>query len=144
MKFLYGYFHPETGESVVALADKYDIYIGEAKLHPDDKKYASELCGCRLAQGRAWLQALIKELRRKKIMLQTIKTLNKDIQLNCKNIDPKIQRRINLKIRDYNKQISELKSDITKLKTAIIKDIEIRDEIIKTSKTQDKKTKGQN
>ena len=49
MKYLYGYFNSEKGKSIVALADKYGSYIGEAKVHPDDKDYASEFMGCSLA-----------------------------------------------------------------------------------------------
>ena len=49
MKFLYGYFHPDTGESKVALANKSGTYIGRAKLHPNDLKYASKYAGCRIA-----------------------------------------------------------------------------------------------
>ena len=53
MKFLYGYFNQNTGESNVALADRYGTYIGQAKLHPDDKTNASEYMGCGRAQKRA-------------------------------------------------------------------------------------------
>ena len=56
-------------------------------------------------------------------MLQTIKNLNKDIQINCQKIDPKIQRRINLKLRDYNQEIIEIQDNIKQLKQSIAKDI---------------------
>lgn len=133
MKFLYSYFQKATGKSIVALADKYQRYIGQAKLHPDDKEYPSEYAGCRLAQKRAWVKYLRSECRRKKIMLQTIKNLNKDIQLNCQEINPKIQRRINLKLRDYTEEITELKDSIIELENQIKKDISTRDNLIKRS-----------
>ena len=134
MKFLYGYFHPDTGQSIVALANKDGVYVGQAKLHPEDKKYASKFAGCRLAEARAWLKYLINEVRRKKIMLRTVQNLNKDIHKNCKDINPQVQHRINLKIRDYNKEIAELKTNIDLLKEQISKDIKIRDDIINRSK----------
>lgn len=63
-------------------------------------------------------------------MLAAIENLNKDIQSTCSNIDPKIQRRINLKLRDYNKDIQELTSQIEEIKNQILKDIKVRDNII--------------
>lgn len=134
MKLLYSYFFPTTGESTVALANRDGVYIGSAKLHPDDKNTASQFAGCRLAEYRAWLKYLHKERTRNKIQLKTIKNLNKDIQLNCSSIDPKIQRRINLKIRDYNNKIQELTDNIKELQNKIKKDIEIRDSFLKRTK----------
>ena len=58
MKFLYSYFFPDTGESVAALKNKDGLYIGSAKLHPDDKNTASQFAGCRLAEYRAWIKYL--------------------------------------------------------------------------------------
>ena len=134
MKFLYSYFFPETGESTVALSDKNGVYIGTAKLHPQDKEFASEYAGCRLAQKRAWIQYLQRQLRIKKIQLKTIKNLIKDINLNCNSIDPKIQRRFNLKLRDYTNEIQELTNNINLLNEEIKKDIKIRDSLIERTK----------
>jgi len=53
-----------------------------------------------------------KERRKKKLQLDTIKKLNNDIKLNCENINPKLQKRINLKIRDYYNKIQELNNNI--------------------------------
>lgn len=41
MKLLYSYFFPATGESTVAIANRDGVYIGSAKLHPDDKNSVS-------------------------------------------------------------------------------------------------------
>ena len=143
MKFLYGYFHPETGESVVALADKYGVYTGQAKLHPEDTKFASEYAGCRLAEKRAWLQYLYKQRRIKKLQLKTIQNLRDDILINFhldKNSDStkKICRRIKLKLRDYSNEIKELTNDIDLLSSDIKKDIKIRDDLIKRTKIDKK------
>ena len=145
MKFLYGYFHPETGQSVVALSDKYGIYTGQAKVHPDDKQFASQYAGCRLAEKRAWIQKLRTELRRKKIQLKTIQNLRDDILINChldkiSNSSEQILHRIKLKLRDYSNEIKELNENINLLSYEIKKDIEIRDNLIKRTKT-DKKNK---
>lgn len=134
MKLLYSYFLPETGESFVALINKDGVYTGTAKLHPDDKQFASQYAGCHLAEYRAWIQYMKKERRKKKLQLDTIKKLNNDIKLNCENINPKLQKRINLKIRDYYNKIQELNNNINQLETKIKKDIEMRDVILKRTK----------
>lgn len=71
-------------------------------------------------------------------MLKAIKNLNKDIQYNCQFIDPKIQHRINLKIRDYNNEILQLQNDISQLKKSIEENIQTRDKIIARSKPSKK------
>ena len=49
MKFIKGEYSPETKISTVILQDKHGTYTGTAKLHPNDKKYASEFTGCSIA-----------------------------------------------------------------------------------------------
>ena len=134
MKLLYSYFFTATGESTVAIANRDGVYIGSAKLHPDDKNSASQFAGCRLAECRAWLQYLHKELSRQKLMLKTIQNLKRDIDLHSPNIDQQTQRRINLKLRDYSNNIQSLKDDIKQLENKIKKDIEIRDSLLKRTK----------
>ena len=134
MKFLYGFFNQKTGKSEVTLADKYGIYTGRAKLHPNDKNNASKFTGCRLAETRALLNYLKIKYKRTKIALDAIKNLNNDIKLNCQNIDSKIQRRINLKLRDYSNEINEIKKDINALEKNLIEDIETRDKILNSIK----------
>ena len=131
MKFLYSYFDPQTGKSIVILADKYGIYTGQAKLHPADKNFISQITGGRLAEQRAQIKCLQSKYKRKKIELKTIQKLNKDIKINCKNIDPKIQRRINLKLRDYTNEINEIKNNIFTLQKDITEGIKLKDKILK-------------
>lgn len=134
MKLLYSYFYPQTGESVSVLSNKNGTYTGSAKLHPDDQNVASQYAGCRLAEYRAWIKYLKSERRNNKIKLDTIKQLNKEINLYCPDINQKIQRRINLKIRDYYNNIQEINDEIQQLQTKIKKDIETRDLILKRAK----------
>ena len=140
MKFLHEFFNKDTGVTVITLSDKYNVYTGEAKTHPDDKPYMNEFVGCRLAEKRAWLIFYKEELKRQTIKLQAIENLNNDIKHNVKGpIDPKIQRRINLKLRDYNNNIIELKNTIHDIKFNIKKDIELRDSLIDKRRTKEDK-----
>ena len=134
MKLLYSYFYPQTGESISVLSNKDGTYTGSAKLHPDDQKVASQYAGCRLAEYRAWIKYLKSERRNNKIKLNTVKQLNKEISLYCPDVDQKIQRRINLKIRDYYNNIQKINNEIQQLQTRIKKDIETRDLILKRAK----------
>ena len=132
MKFLYGYFNEDTKESVVSLADKYGVYTGYAKLHPNDEQNASEYMGCEIAEQRAWIKALQNRRRRAKIKLNTIKDLMKDIDLNYKDfIDLKLKRRFSLKIRDYTNEIQNINNEIKEIQQDIKKRIEIRDQILR-------------
>ena len=132
MKLLYSSFDPQTGKSIVALTDKNNnTYIGQARLHPDDKNNASNLFGCRLAEKRAWIKYFKEEYKKKKIELNTIKQLNNDIKYNYRVYTPKkIQRRINIKLRDYSNEINEIKNNIEILEKELIQEIKTRDKIL--------------
>ena len=132
MKFLYGYFDQKTGKSTVALADKYGKYIGQSKIHPEDKNNSSEYMGCEIAQRRAWIKALQNKRYRAKIKLNFIKNLIKDIDTNYEGIlHFKLKRRFNLKIRDLSNEIKDINNQIEQIKTDIKKRIELRDILIK-------------
>lgn len=140
MKLSYEYFNKDTGEAIITLKNKYGSYTGKAQTHPDDKPYINELVGCRLAEKRAWLVYFKKELQRQKIKLNTLQNLNKDIQNTFSDkINPAIQRRINLKLRDYSNNIIELNQTIFEIKNSIKKDIELRDSLIKRRTKEENK-----
>lgn len=133
MKFLYGYFDQKTGESVVGLADKYGTYTGQAKLHPEDKKYASKYTGCNIAQARAKIKALKSRRYRNKIKINTIKDIAQDIELNTDN-NSKVNKRLNIKLKNYNKEIKDIDKEIEEIKEHIRQRLEIRNKIIKKTK----------
>ena len=134
MKFLRGDFLKHSGISYVTIADKYGRYTGYANLHENDREFASKFTGCRIAEQRAYIKLLHNNIKRAKIMLKVIRNLKKDIELNCKDIDPSVLRRINLKLRDYSNEINYNKDKIAEIKTNIKKSIEIKDNINKRSK----------
>lgn len=134
MKFLYGYFNEQTGESIVTLANKYGHYTGYAYLHPDDKNNASQYAGCDLAEKRAWLDSLRKDHRRIKFQLKAIQNLAKDININCDYIDPKIKRRFNIQLKLYQSALDEIEEEIKELNESIEKSIKIREEILNRTK----------
>lgn len=133
MKFLYGYFNQDTGESVVTLADRYGTYTGQAKLHPDDKDNASQYMGCGLAQRRAWIKALQNRRRRIKIKIQAIKEIIVDINVFA-NDYADINKRLKCKLKSYNKEIENIENLIKEIQNNINKRIEVRDNLINKNK----------
>ena len=133
MKFIYGYFDKNTGKSTVILSDRYGEYIGQAKLHPNDKKYASEFTGCSIAQARAQIKMLQKRRNYLKIKLEAIKNLIKDIEINYPTPldDYKLKRRFNLQIKNYTNEIVNINNSIKDIQIGIKKRIEIKDKLNK-------------
>ena len=137
MKFLYGYFNEISGESIVGLADKYGTYIGEAKVHPDDKKNASKFTGCSIAENRALIKLLKKRLQREKIRLKTIENLYKDVSINCSDLikeNPKLEKRFKIQIKNSNNTIKDIQKFIYDLNFEIFNRIKIREEILDKKK----------
>ena len=134
MKLIKAEFNRESGESIVILQNKNGQYIGKARLHPEDKEFANEFTGCRLAEQRAWLDFYKKELNKTKIKLKTLENFYKDFILYEKEYCSSARERIKIHIKHYKNYIEELKTEITKNKEHIKKSIEIRNSLIKKIK----------
>lgn len=115
MKMIYNHYDSETGISKVVLADKRGKYTGKAKLNPNEKNTESRFAGLRLAEYRAWINYFKSEVRRIREKLNTVKSLKKDMD-EYDNPNKKVQRRVNLKIRDYSQELTDLKKAIDELK----------------------------
>lgn len=139
MKFYFSSFNAETGKSEVIFKHGNKTYIGTAQAAKEDMSHLSKFLGCGLAERRAWIKYFIDERRKYKYMLKAIQHLNKDIKYVCKEIDPKIQRRINLHLRDYSTQITILSENIALLKKMNKEDFKIRDELFKKTRTKENK-----
>ena len=132
MKFIQGHFNKKTGKSIVVLSDKYGKYVGQANLHPDDKKNANAYTGCSIAQARAYIKLLEKRRNRLKIKLEAIKNLIKDIEVNYHTpINFKLRRRFNIQIKNYNDEIENINNLIKDIQTNITTRIKIKDKINK-------------
>ena len=119
MKFIKGIFNEETGVSTVILKDKQNnLYKGKAYLHPDDKPYASQFAGCRLAEYRAWIKYYQYQRRIKKYQLQALENLGKDIK-DCSFLDLKFKHTFWTHIKNYHKEIKEYENNIKELKKLI-------------------------
>ncbi len=122
---LKGYVHlikanydENTGVSNVMIDTDLGAFIGQAKLHDEDKDYASKYTGCRYAETRA----TIKYLKMKqKYILGQLKVLH--MIKETSEID-----RLILKL---DKELNDVELAIKFSQESLTKDIEQRPELIK-------------
>ena len=134
MKIINQEFNPDTNITKVSLADKYGQYTGIAKLHPGDRY--NHIVGGSIAEQRAFIKKLSEDIKRNRIMLKAVKDLLKDIKNNNLDINPKIERRFKIAIRNYSQQIFVLEKNIEELKEQLKTGISLREQIIKNSKAK--------
>lgn len=111
-------YNENTGVSNVMIDTDLGAFIGQAKLHDEDRDYASKYTGCRYAETRA----TIKYLKMKqKYILGQLKVLHMIKETN--EID-----RLILKL---DKELNDVELAIKFSQESLTKDIEQRPELIK-------------
>lgn len=111
-------YNENTGVSNVMIDTDLGAFVGQAKLHDEDKDYASKYTGCRYAETRA----TIKYLKMKqKYILGQLKVLHMIKETN--EID-----RLILKL---DKELNDVELAIKFSQESLTKDIEQRPELIK-------------
>lgn len=111
-------YNENTGVSNVMIDTDLGAFTGQAKLHDEDKDYASKYTGCRYAETRA----TIKYLKMKqKYILGQLKVLHMIKETN--EID-----RLILKL---DKKLNDVELAIKFSQESLTKDIEQRPELIK-------------
>lgn len=117
-------FDENTGISKTTILTDIGKFTGSAKLHPDDKEYASRYAGCRYAE----IRATIKYLKVKKAIARNqIKELNK--LLNEIRYKPDRQA-IEAVIRIYKNQLDIYNKNILLLKDMLLKTIQERERLL--------------
>ena len=111
-------YNENTGVSNVMIDTDLGAFIGQAKLHDEDKDYASKYTGCRYAETRA----TIKYLKMKqKYILGQLKVLHMIKETN--EIDKLILK--------LDKELNDVELAIKFSQESLTKDIEQRPELIK-------------
>lgn len=72
-------FDPVSGKSIVTVKTKRGTYTGVAKVHPDDEEIQSKYTGLRIAEMKAVRKAYKDELKREKIILHALPSIQKDL-----------------------------------------------------------------
>lgn len=72
-------FDPVSGKSIVTVKTKRGTYTGVAKIHPDDEEIQSKYTGLRIAEMKAVRNAYKDELKRERIILHVLPSIQKDL-----------------------------------------------------------------
>lgn len=125
-------FDPDTGVSTVTLKSKRGLFTGTAKVHPEDKEAQSKFFGLHTAENKALRKLYKEELKREKIILETIKRVQKDLQENLHDtgsyddyvILSTLRKRLYFMERNHFNNITILKDSLEEFKKSLAKDKE--------------------
>ena len=125
-------FNPDTGISTVTLKSKRGLFTGTAKVHPEDKEAQSKFFGLHTAENKALRKLYKEELKREKIILETIKRIQKDLQENLHDtgsyddyvILSTLRKRLYFMERNHSNNITILKDSLEEFKKSLAKDKE--------------------
>ena len=125
-------FNPDTGISTVTLKSKRGLFTGTAKVHPEDKEVQSKFFGLHAAENKALRKLYKEELKREKIILETIKRVQKDLQENLHDtgsyddyvILSTLRKRLHFMERNHSNNITILKDSLEEFKNSLAKDKE--------------------
>lgn len=125
-------FNPDTGISTVTLKSKRGLFTGTAKVHPEDKEVQSKFFGLHAAENKALRKLYKEELKREKIILETIKRVQKDLQENLHDtgsydnyvILSTLRKRLYFMERNHSNNITILKDSLEEFKKSLAKDKE--------------------
>lgn len=123
MKFIKSSYDPDTGFSYVIMQHLGKKFVGEARLHPDDKENASQYAGCEYAEIRATIKALKYERNLAKI--KTDEAL--DFVKACENYAhfDKDSESAKLMYRQLNKRIKKV-NDLTDQINELLKELDTK------------------
>lgn len=116
----YASFDPESGYSIVTIANKYGHFTDVAKLHPNDVPYASEITGCNYAEHRAmircWKQRLKLNAAQKEIMQKYYNIISGMSGFNPRDAAASKARRV---MHDLDTEREQFKENIASLEKYI-------------------------
>ena len=119
-KLLSAEFDKKTGVSTVVIDTDYGKFVGTAKLHPDDKEFASNYTGCYLAELRANRKYIKAQKENIETQYKILTILYKDM-LNHKDCNVKSMEMRNLRRFIYllQKEIFLLKQTEERIEQAL-------------------------
>ena len=128
-------FNDKTGIAKIILQTKNGSFTGIAKIHPDDKPYSNKFFGLVLAEIRAYIKSLKKEISITKTKRKAIYSLKKDYVKDeffnklPKTIQKYIFKKLDEHLSCYSNIIDNKEQEINLLKEEIINKIKIKDKL---------------
>lgn len=106
-------YDEEHGVAIVTLQHQNKLYVGAAKVHPDDKDVASEMAGCTIAELRARQLIYKDRIYVKRIERDSLMRLKEDLFVNVLDkMNTEVLHRINIAINNADKEIGEYYDEI--------------------------------
>lgn len=135
-KLIYSNFDQETGESVVAIENKYGVFYGFSDLHPEEENVSS-FVGCRYAEMRAWIKYL---QYRKSLIDEQIKGLTDFEKIlkgtwNYNESSPE-NKRLRKRIQELKEEKEVYKNKIDFIKQGLKNAMDDRDNFVKKHLTK--------
>lgn len=142
MKFIESHYNEETGFSTVIMQHLGKKFVGQAKIHPDDKENQSKYAGCEYAEIRAMIKALKyeRQLAKKKSdeALDFVKSCEGYAKFDPESDTAKvIYRQLNRRI----KRVNDLADKINSLMKELDQKINRRNIVIKAIERKHKMSK---
>lgn len=140
IKLLYSNFDPDTGISIVRIQTPSGTFKGKARLHPEDKNYASQIAGCQYAEIRATIKYLKHIASEKRAAAEALRKLfNKINQTKLATYTTKKWTK-EAYLKEYN-DYQACKKQIQYLQKFLKEDIQDRTKAIALLKERTKKNK---
>lgn len=121
-------FDPVSGKSIVTVKTKRGTYTGVAKVHPDDEEIQNKYTGLRIAEMKAVRKAYRDELKRERIILHALPSIQKDLTHTLDKYSAYqalawaqllIERRFYFIIKNHKKRISLIEEKIEEINHAL-------------------------
>lgn len=109
-------YDEEQGISIVTLQHQNKLYVGAAKVHPDDEDVASEMAGCTIAELRARQLIYKDRIYVKRIERDSLMRLKDDLYANVlEKMNTEVLHRINIAINNADKEMKEYYNEIKRI-----------------------------
>lgn len=126
-------YNEETGISTATIDTDLGAFEGRAKLHDEDRDFASKYTGCRYAETRATIKYL--KMKKKFILsnIKGVKTILSDLHKDTYHyhIEVKAVKYLNQLLEKYETNLTEIDDAIKFSQESLFNDIEQRPALIK-------------
>ena len=131
-KLIFSKYEESTGVSISVIRCRYGEFTGIARLNLEDRATASSFVGCEIAERRAVIKALRTQLREVKAMQKAVKMIIEELEKSKTYQKHSIEnRRLRKSYWLYQKQILDIKKNISDIKESINTKLSERASILK-------------
>ena len=131
-KLIFSKYEESTGVSISVIRCRYGEFTGIARLNPEDSANASSFIGCEIAEKRAVIKALRAQLKEVKAMQKAVEIIIEELEKSKTYQKHSVEnRRLRKSYWLYQKQILDIKKNISDIEESINIKLSERAEILK-------------